>query len=229
MTYLIPQQPGSGGVTLQSSWRFSTTTAAADPGTRTMRYNDANPADVTELYINDTNNEGFDASTILGLLSQLNRIYVQQQDDAANATLFELTGPAVDNTGWWTVPVSVVSTLALPVNNKACAVIMNLGTGAALKTKIIEIGDWDMDADQNVSIAHGLNVADIRAIKVLIRHDDNGDVHDFHSYEVIGTSTQFVVAQSANVFLNRATGGQFDGTTFNATSFNRGWITIWYV
>lgn len=129
MTYLIPQQPSSGGVTLQSSWRFSTTTAAADPGTRTMRYDNATPANVLNLYINDTNNEGFDASTILGLLSQGNRIYVQQQDDAANATLFELTGPAVDNTGWWTVPVSVVTTLALPVNNKACAVIMNLGAG----------------------------------------------------------------------------------------------------
>lgn len=131
MTYLIPQQPASGGVTLNSSWRFSTTTAAADPGTRTMRYDNATPANVLNLYINDTTNEGGDASTILGLLGIGNRIYVQQNDDAANATLFELTGPAVDNTGWWTVPVSVVSTLALPVNNKSCVVIMNLGTGDA--------------------------------------------------------------------------------------------------
>ena len=128
MTYLIPQLPASGGVTLSSSWRFSTTTAAADPGTRTLRYDNATPANVLNLYINDTTNEGGDASTILGLLVAGNRIYVQQQDDAANATLFELTGPAVDNTGWWTVPVSVVSTLALPVNNKSCVVIMNLGS-----------------------------------------------------------------------------------------------------
>lgn len=136
MTYLIPQLPASGGVTLQSSWRFSTTITAADPGNRTMRYDNATPANVTELYINDITNEGGDAGTILGLLVAGNRIYVQQQDDASRATLFELLGPAVDNTGWWTVPVSVVTTLALPANNKACAVIMNLGSGGDLNEQI---------------------------------------------------------------------------------------------
>jgi hypothetical protein len=129
MTYLIPQLPSGGGVTLNSTWKFSTTITAADPGSKNFRYNNATPADVTELYFNDTTNEGSDAGTILALLVAGNRIYVQQQDDAANATLFELIGGATDNGGWWTVPVSVVSTLALPVNNKSCVVVINLGSG----------------------------------------------------------------------------------------------------
>lgn len=134
MTYLIPQLPSSGGVTLNSTWKFSTTTTASDPGSKNFRYNDANPADVTELYFNDTTNEGGDAGTILGLLSAGNRIYIQQQDDASKATLFEVVGILVDNGGWWTVPVAVVSTLALPVNNKSCVVIMSLATGSTQGT-----------------------------------------------------------------------------------------------
>jgi hypothetical protein len=109
-----------------------------------MRYDNATPANVLNLYINDTTNEGFDAGTILALLAAGNRIYVQQQDDASRATLFELTGPAVDNTGWWTVPVSVVSTLALPVNNKTCAVIVNLGAGGGGGSNITNLGVEDL-------------------------------------------------------------------------------------
>ena len=127
MTYLVPQLPGVGGsVTLQSTWRFSTNTAATDPGNKTLKYDDAVPADVTELYINDTTNENGDASTILGLLVAGNRIYIQQQDDASRATLYELTGPPVDNTGWWTIPVLVVSSLSLPQNNKTTFLPENL-------------------------------------------------------------------------------------------------------
>ncbi len=231
MTYLIPQQPSSGGVTLQSSWRFSTTTAAADPGTRTMRYDNATPANVLNLYLNDTTNEGFDASTILGLLVAGNRIYVQQSDDAANATLFQLTGPAVDNTGWWTVPVSVVTTLALPVNNKSCAVIVNLAASAVVKTKIIEIGDWNMDTTGSVSVAHGLVLADIRSISVLIRGDSDTQHINFPVVDQdIGASGQEEMhVDATNVIMVRGTSGFFDNVSYDSTSFNRGWITVNYV
>ena len=32
-----------------------------------------------------------------------------------------------------------------------------------------------------------------------------------------------------NVILYRRTGGDFDATDYDATSYNRGWITIWYI
>jgi hypothetical protein len=117
-----------------------------------MRYDDAVPGDVTELYINDITNENGDAGTILGLLAAGNRIYVQQQDDASRATLFELTGPAVDNTGWWTLPVSVVSTLALPANNKTCAVIMNLGAGGGGGSNIVNLGVEDLTGVNTIDL-----------------------------------------------------------------------------
>lgn len=231
MTYLIPQLPASGGVTLSSSWRFSTTITAADPGTRTMRYDNATPANVLNLYINDTTNEGGDASTILGLLVAGNRIYVQQQDDAANATLFELTGPAVDNTGWWTVPVSVVSTGALPVNNKACVVIMNLGASATVKTKIMEIGDWNMDAGASVSVAHGLTLADIRSVKVLIRNDSDTQHINFPvvDQDIAASGQEEMHVDATNVIMVRGNTGFFDNISYDSTSFNRGWITVNYV
>lgn len=229
MTYLIPQLPASGGVTLNSSWRFSTTTAAADPGNRTLRYDNATPANVLNLYINDTTNEGTDASTILGLLVAGNRIYVQQNDDAANATLFELTGPAVDNTGWWTVPVSVVSTLALPVNNKSCVVIMNLGASATVKTKIMDIGDWDMDALSTLNVAHGLTFSIIRSVAVFIRNDQDALVTNIDRDTGAG-SAGYAQWDSTNIVINRVAGSLYDGISYNdGSAYNRGWITIHYV
>jgi hypothetical protein len=128
MTYLIPQLPSAGGgVTLQSSWRFSTDVTATDPGNKTIKFDNATLADVTEIYVSSTTNENGDANTILGLLVAGNRMYVQQQDDASRAVLFELRGPPVDNTGWWTIPVTVINSLALMASNKTAAVIITLG------------------------------------------------------------------------------------------------------
>jgi len=33
---------------------------------------------------------------------------------------------------------------------------------------------------------------------------------------------------NTNVQMERRNGTHFDGANFNATSYNRGWITIWY-
>lgn len=91
-----------------------------------------------------------------------------------------------------------------------------------LNTKVIDIGDWDMDATGSVSIAHGLTDANTRPVLVTIR-DDSGTSHkdfagDGGSINVTG----------GNVILGRTTGGTFDNINYNSTSFNRGWITILY-
>ena len=98
-----------------------------------------------------------------------------------------------------------------------------------LKTKVIDIGDWNMDTTGSVSVAHGLTVGDTRSVSVLIR-DDAGTVHfDFPAYAVLGSDDEQIQLQTTNVVLERATGGIFDSGGFNSTSFNRGWITIQYV
>lgn len=101
--------------------------------------------------------------------------------------------------------------------------------GAALHTKIIEIGDWNMDSTGDVSVAHGLTFGNIRSIQVLIRNDANQQMYpiDFNFLSTADAGYYFV--NDTNISLTRTPGGTFDSTSFDSTSYNRGWVTITYV
>jgi len=102
-------------------------------------------------------------------------------------------------------------------------------SGTFLKTKVINIGDWDMDTTQNITVAHGLTSANIRRVTVIIRNDDGSTTASLPFYLGGSTSTEGVSWTSTLISLSRATSGTFDGTNFDATSYNRGWIVIDYI
>ena len=99
------------------------------------------------------------------------------------------------------------------------------------KYKVVDIGDWNMDSTSTVSVAHGLSVADIRSVSGMIRADGSPTTRTPIQMGNTGTNYDVEVSQlnSTNVVLKRLTGGAFDSTTYNATSYNRGWIYIEYV
>lgn len=100
----------------------------------------------------------------------------------------------------------------------------------SLLYKIIDIGDWNMDATTSVSIAHGLTYADIRIVSVQIREDLDTSIYNIITGDSLtGEVAGLASVGSTNVGLFRRAGGQFDGVDFDATSFNRGWITIGYI
>jgi len=108
------------------------------------------------------------------------------------------------------------------------------------KFKIIEIGDWDMSGSTSgatKSTAHGLGSTHrkrIRGIKVIIRRDDDVTSHDLSAIDPDAAIGEGVcmggvhTVDNTNVQMERRNGTHFDGANFNATSYNRGWITIWY-
>ena len=88
-----------------------------------------------------------------------------------------------------------------------------------------ELGDWDMDANSNLNLAHGLSATEwktIRNLSVTIRDDVDSAVFDFSSYS--GT----ILANVTNIIMARLGGGVFDNTGFDSTSYNRGWLTFNY-
>jgi hypothetical protein len=103
-------------------------------------------------------------------------------------------------------------------------VSQGLDVTAALHTKIVEIGDWDMDAGATKAVAHGLTLSKIRDVEVVVRNDDD-TAHYSHNGSLIILS---IGASDVNL-AHSDTGTGFDGTTFNATSYNRGWVIIHYV
>jgi len=100
-----------------------------------------------------------------------------------------------------------------------------------LSLTVLEIGDWNMNADATKSVAHGLTLANIRFGAATIRNDAD----DTLFFLVAGTSGAGIeghwgssgAVDATNVNLRRGAGTTFDSTDFNATSYNRGWIGLW--
>jgi hypothetical protein len=108
--------------------------------------------------------------------------------------------------------------------------IKETGAGAGtIRKKIIEIGDWNMDAASDVVKAHGLDISKIRIVSVLIHNDDNNSLYPINYHTLSGEINGYWVVETTNIKLFRLTGGIFDGPGYNATSYNRGWIVIEYV
>jgi len=90
----------------------------------------------------------------------------------------------------------------------------------------IDIGDWNMNSTGSVLISIGsIDHTKVRKVHVAIRSDDPA-VDAYSTYDLlIGGS---YALQITNISLSRTAGGFFDNVSFNATSYNRGWITIEY-
>lgn len=102
-----------------------------------------------------------------------------------------------------------------------------------LKTKVVNIGTWDMDGTATVSITHGItDFKKIRSVTATIRNDDDDKYYILEntidgSFNISGAIGEI---NSTLLYLTRKTGGVFDSTDFNNTSgsFNRGFVTILY-
>ncbi len=103
--------------------------------------------------------------------------------------------------------------------------------------KVIDIGNWDMDASSLTTVAHGLIAANIRSMTGVIRNDENTLFHIIGGQVVttgileVGFSKQsapFQAYDSTLIYLTRETGGVFDSGSYNASPFNRGFLTVRY-
>jgi len=111
-------------------------------------------------------------------------------------------------------------------------VIHNSGTERLTK-KIVSIGDWDMDSSPTTTIAHGLSdFTKIKAVEVMILNDAGNAIYPLNSYN--STSVPDDISggvksiDATDIVLSRRSGaGSFFGSNdFDATSYNRGFITF---
>jgi len=101
--------------------------------------------------------------------------------------------------------------------------------GVQLLTKVIEIGDWNMDVDATINVPHGLSINSIRSVFILIRNDDNDlytPLEHFNNGPVGAYDTGSFQIGSTNIVIRRES--EYDNVNYDATSYNRGWITITY-
>lgn len=102
-------------------------------------------------------------------------------------------------------------------------------SGEQILTKIIPIGDWDMDGTDFVNITHGLDRTKIIDVSARVRNDANDDYRVINTPDIAGVLYGGVGSiGSTTINLVRITGGLFDSTNYDSTSYNRGWIYIVY-
>jgi hypothetical protein len=103
-----------------------------------------------------------------------------------------------------------------------------LSDGTPYYKKIINIGDWNMDATETVNIAHGLSITKILSVSSFIINDAGTIIYNLLT--AFSSSIQGAHAIGAsNVTLSRINGGAFDNANYDSTSYNRGRIEIDYI
>lgn len=97
-----------------ATFAFDSGTTQVDPGAGELRYNNATPASVTELYIDDVEENGNDWGWVLSNLAVNDIIIIKSIDDPADYMICQVDAATTDNTGYWTVPVNPLFTGSLP-------------------------------------------------------------------------------------------------------------------
>jgi hypothetical protein len=117
----LPGAPGTDGRGAGIRYVFSTITSATDPGNGKIRFNNSNITSVTELYIDNLDDEANSMATWLNSLDDsttaVNRGTIHIKPEGfPNYILFQVNGAVTDMSGYHRVPVAYVSG-SLPGND----------------------------------------------------------------------------------------------------------------
>lgn len=96
-----------GGAVNFGLWQFSAT--GGNPAAGRLTLNNADPALASALLIAESSAEALDYSPSLGMLRAGDTISIQERDAATVSHRYRVTGPAVDNGTYRSIPVSYVS------------------------------------------------------------------------------------------------------------------------
>lgn len=142
-----------------------------------------------------------------------------------------LTAVAVGILSFTNQSIPEISATASFARSASSAGAISDGTNF-IHTKIINIGDWNMDSTAVLGVAHGLTYSKIRGVAAMIRNDADTELHPLTLGIFADTTTipgSVYDVDSTNVNLRRASAGEYDNTAYDSTSYSRGWITITYV
>ena len=126
--YVPPGIPDSGSESLR--YIFVAPTVPQEPTPNTLQFNNTDPALVTEIYFSTTAYPNRSVSNILELLNQGDALYLQQSSNDDVFINANISGPAVDNGSFFTVPVTIESSgIAFPINSFTNLIVYHSGGG----------------------------------------------------------------------------------------------------
>ena len=131
---------GQGGGFNTAKYKATTTNqSATDPGAGKLKWNNATLISSTQIYIDNITDGGVDISNFLAKVGNNTVLYLQKIKDANIYQRWNIDS-LVDNTGWYTLNVSLLDSLGVPFSNNENLIIA-IGTvaGAALVGDITTI------------------------------------------------------------------------------------------
>lgn len=161
-TIVMSGSSGGGGQTENFSWIYKTGTTPSDPGTGNFKINNAALSATTELYIDSQTKNGIDIDTLFSTISGSWDIYLQDSSDSSkNGYYSTVVSSWVNNSGWWKIPVTKISSGSgsTLTNNTTCAFLLinkNGTNGVVPTTTTININGVLQDLSTNRSWKTGL-------------------------------------------------------------------------
>jgi hypothetical protein len=101
-----------------------------------------------------------------------------------------------------------------------------LGVFGGMRRTIYEIGAWDMDATAIITVLNTIDITKVRGASFVILNDAQDQVYVNGANLSTGEVDASIGVAATGFVLGRKAGGQFDGTNFNDTGVNRGYIIL---
>ena len=147
----LEQAPGGVTGLISDEWKWDDGTAAADPGSGMIRGDNATQSAITNIYANEVTEPGNNRGILFSQLSAGDILLVEVRDDGSAFIAMNVTGPPVDNGGWWTIPVSVFNN----GNNVDDGKDINLAF--VYQSQTAGVQDWTNLERENIRSSLGVN------------------------------------------------------------------------
>jgi hypothetical protein len=102
-------------------------------------------------------------------------------------------------------------------------------------TETYEIGDWNMDTATFKVVTYTTTQTGAPVAISGVLRSDTGFYYPIHAASLgsdgtnVNPQVNIQAFGDGEIYMARTTGGDFDGSNFDSTSYNRGWITITYL
>lgn len=127
--------------------------------------------------------------------------------------------------------LDVSGTIATDNDIIATGGIATGGDSIVVKVKTVQIGDWDMDTDATITVAHGLSDFFPVAASGGIINDTGGTFRIIGNYTAANATapTDLGIDKIDATEITLKRGSAMDNTSYDQTSYNRGYVVIWYI
>ena len=180
-------------------YQYDSTVTAADPGAGLVRFDSVTIGSIANMYIDDVANTADDQDWWLSNLAAGDVLTIRDAADPADYIVASVTSAPTDNTGWWTVPLTLIHTGTIFTNNSplrisvqwlSSAIGASGNIGGSITDNQIAVGaatanDIEGSAEFTWDVSTGiLTIGDVGSADTITMQNDGTD------FNIIGTDNE---------------------------------------